>query len=200
MRYRILIFIIVLSCGLYPLGSEANSNHLKIGPVLNAGQAKAIFEKIDSSLEFTESSNEYFGVTDQIFYASLLTDTSQTTVNIGKRSDENKPFTNIYVSVSADKPLNEKTKQELNGLIDKYIFCFLTNAFDDGHLLIKRDSFYIGTDFSNQNIEIESENYNISFKIKSENGNPHYITCLLRVTENNFQKELNQRIIKKIKP
>ena len=178
----------------------ANSNNLNIDPVLSAEEAKAIFEKIDSSLKFTESSDEYFGVKDHIFYASLLTDTSQTTINIGKRLDENKPFTNIYISISADKTLNKKIQQELNGLLDKYILGFLTYAFKDGHLLIKRDDLYIGPDFTNNDIEIESNNYYLSYKVSKESGDPHYFNCLLRITENDFQNELNQRIIVNMKP
>ena len=180
--------------------ARTNSNVLRIGPVLSAKHAKAVFEKIDSSLKFTESSNEHFGVKDHMFYSSLLTNTSQTTINIGKRLDENKPFTNIYISVSADKPPNERIRKELNGLVAIYVFGFLSNAFDDGHLLRKQINQYIGSNFTNKDIEIESDNYYISYKVSMEDGNPHYITCLLQIIEDNFQKELNQRIIKRMKP
>jgi hypothetical protein len=196
MKNCVFIIFLILGCGQNSTETEINTQVLNITPVLNAAQAKEVFEKIDANIRFTGSSNEYFGVTDHIYYADLSTKTSQTTINIGKRADEKLPFTNIYISISADKPLNDNIRVELNKLLDKYVFGFLSSAFDEGNRLFKRVDLHIGSEITNKEYDLESDNYFISYKVSKEDGNPHYITCLLQITENSFQKELNQRIIK----
>jgi hypothetical protein len=164
-------------------------------PLLSAKEAKVVFERIDLGLKFTSQSNEYLGTTDHLYYADVMKPAFQVTINIGKREDAKKPLTNLYISISALKPLNEAIEKEITRLVGKYINSFLVEVFPNGEELSKQCALPIDSSSIGETFEIDTATCSIECSTAKGDGNPQYMTYLLRITEIAFQKELNQRIM-----
>ena len=172
------------------------SQSLKIGPVISSSEAKQIFVEIDHRLDFTVRSIEYLGVTDQLYYTDLMQRDSQVTINIGKREEDDEPFTNLYVQVMALDPMEENLKQKLEEYAATYIYEFLAKAFDDGDQLAERIEVAV-TSLPNRvgkkEVVLDSEHYELNYQMSEGDKNPSYFDYELRITFKPYQEELNKR-------
>lgn len=202
MNIRIILVIILLLTGCHQQTEEgsAQPSLLNIAPILSAEEAKSVFERIDPSLNFTLSSNKYFGITDYLYYADLMRPTSQVTINIGKRKNKKKPFTNLYINISALKTINESMLNEISELAEQYIKGFIISSFQNGEEISNQIVLPLSSSLINRRIDMETDNFYIECSISEGKGNPEYLSYLLRITENTFQEELNQRIIEQKMP
>ena len=191
-----LIVVALLAGG---CGSDNNGEKnqlIKIGPVISSSRAREIFEKIDHRLNFTIKSTETLGVIDYLYYADLMEPDSQVTINIGKREDDNAPFTSLYVHVMALAPMEKDLKQKLEGYVAKYIYGFLSEAFVNGSQLVEKITSGVQTVPSligEKSVILDSENYELNYELGEGDKNPAYFNYELRIMFKPYQEELNKR-------
>lgn len=199
-RITILILFFLAGCEGQSEERSADSSMQESTPIINAEEAKAIFERIDPQIKFTLSSNEYLGTTDHLYYADVMKPISQVTINIGKGKDAKTPLHNLYISISAHKPLDEAVRHEISQLVEKYINGFLAEAFPYGKQLVIQCSLPVDSNATPKEFELETDTYYLKCSTSKGDGNPEHFSYVLSIMENAHQEELNQRFMREKRP
>ena len=162
-------------------------------PILQAEETKEILKKACPELSFKTQSFEYLGVKNELYYGKLKKPSSRAVFNIGKRAEAGKPITNLSISVSANKPMDADVKKEVHELVDSCVIGFLKAAFPDESNLISQCNLSLDSDTFGNPFQAETEHYQVVCYTHKKNGNPDYFSYVLKLDDNDYQKELNQR-------
>jgi len=127
-----------------------------------------------------------------LYYADVSTLNWQVTINLGSRESTAEPFTHVFVSISALRPVDALVRKEIDGLVAKYIEGFLVKAFPNGAEIRDRIVRPLGSRAAGKTADMDTDAHWIEYLVSEGDGKSQYLTCLLRITEHAFQEELNR--------